>query len=165
MLLRTYLGLCLLRANPQDLPASSAVTLAAVVAYALMDVFGVLDIIPPASALLAAAVDTLLLVAATQLALRLRGFENRFSQTLAALAGSGALLSFAAWVVAALAGAALPPDWIWVSFLVWYTVIVSHVLRQALALPLAAAAAASLLYVMLSLAVTGLFIHPAPSEP
>ena len=165
MLLKTYLGLCLLRANPQDLPGSSALALASLAAYGVMDVVGVLDIIPPASALMAAAVDTLMLVAATHLALRWRRFENRFSQTLAALAGCGALLSLAAWVVARLAAGSISPDWIWVPFLVWYTVVFGHVLRHALSIPMAAGIAASFLYLMLSMSVTGLFIHPVSMEP
>lgn len=165
MLLKTYLRLCLLRANPQDLPGSSTLALSALAAYAAMDVVGVLDIIPPASALLAAAVDTLMLVAVTQLALRWRRFENRFSQTLAALAGSGALLSLAAWIVAELAAGSISPDWIWVPFLVWYTVVFGHVLRHALSIPMAAGIAAGFLYLMLSMSVTGLFIHPASMEP
>jgi hypothetical protein len=165
MLLKTYLGLCLLRANPQDLPGSGVLVLSSLAAYAAMDVVGVLDIIPPAAALLAAAVDTLMLVAVTHLALRLRRFENRFSQTLAALAGSGALLSLAAWGVAGLAGAAIPPDWIWVPFLVWYTVVFGHVLRHALSIPMMAGIAASFLYLLLAMGVTGLFIHPVSLEP
>ena len=158
MLLKTYLRLCLLRANPQDLPGSGVLVLSSLAAYAAMDVVGVLDIIPPASALMAAAVDTLMLVAVTHLALRWRRFENRFSQTLAALAGCGALLSLAAWVVAAMAGRTISPEWIWAPFLVWYTVVFGHVLRHALSIPMAAGIAASFLYLMLSMSVTGLFV-------
>ena len=162
---RTFLGLCLLRANPQDLPESGALVLSSLAAYAVMDVVGVLDVMPLASAMLAAAVDTLMLVAVTHLALRWRRFENRYSQTLAALAGCGALLSLAAWVVAGLAAGSIAPDWIWVPFLVWYTVVFGHVLRHALSIPMAAGIAASFLYLMLSMSVTGLFIHPASMEP
>jgi len=165
MLLKTYLRLCLLRANPQDLPGSGVLVLSSLAAYAAMDVVGVLDIISPASALMAAAVDTLILVAVTHLALRWRRFENRFSQTLAALAGCGALLSLAAWVVAAMAGRTISPEWIWAPFLVWYTVVFGHVLRHALSIPMAAGIAASFLYLMVSMSVTGLFIHPVSMEP
>ena len=165
MLLKTYLRLCLLRANPQDLPGSGVLVLSSLAAYAAMDVVGVLDIISPASALMAAAVDTLILVAVTHLALRWRRFENRFSQTLAALAGCGALLSLAAWVVAAMAGRTISPEWIWAPFLVWYTVVFGHVLRHALSIPMAAGIAAGFLYLMLSMSVTGLFIHPVSMEP
>ena len=165
MLLKTYLRLCLLRANPQDLPGSGALALSALAAYGAVDVVGVLDIVPPVSALTAAAVDTLMLVVATHLALRWRRFGNRFIQTLAALAGCGALLSFAAWAIASLAAGSISPDWVWAPFLVWYTVVFGHVLRQALAIPMAAGIAVSFVYLMLSLSVTGLFIHPVSMEP
>ena len=165
MLLKTYLDLCLLRANPQDLPGRNALALAALAAYGLMDVVGVLDIVAPASALMAAAVDTLMLVAATYLALRWRRLENRISQTLAALAGCGAILSLLVWAVASLAGEAIPSEWIWVPYLVWYTVVFGHVLRHALSIPMLAGIAASFTYLMLSLIVIKLFIHPISMEP
>jgi len=165
MFLKTYLELCLLRADPQDLPGSNALAIASLVAYGLMDVVGVLDIAAPASALTAAVLDTLMLVAATHLALRWRRLENRFSQTLAALAGCGTVLSLVVWAVASLAGETIPPEWIWVPYLVWYTVVFGHVLRHALSIPMLAGIAASFTYLMLSLIVIKLFIHPISIEP
>ncbi|HYA36787.1 MAG TPA: hypothetical protein VEI74_00720 [Candidatus Methylomirabilis sp.] len=165
MFLKTYLDLCLLRANPQDLPGSNALPVAALAAYGLVDVVGVLDIVAPASALMAAVADTLMLVAATHLALRWRRLENRFSQTLAALAGCGAILSLVVWAVANLAGKTIPPEWIWVPYLVWYTLVFGHVLRHALSIPMLAGIAAGILYLMLSLIVIRLFIHPISMEP
>ena len=96
MFLKIFLDICLLRANPQDLPDSDTLMLAALAAYGLADVIGVLDIVSVGGAVLAAAVDTLLLVAATHLALRWRHLENRVPQTLSALAGCGALISLLA---------------------------------------------------------------------
>lgn len=162
MLLKTFLGIGLLRANPQDLPASNALMLAALAAYGLADVIGVLDTLAPASAVLAAAVDTLMLVAATHLALRWRHVENRIPQTLAALAGCGAILSLLAWGLAGLTQGMLAPQWVWAPFLVWYTLVFGHVLRHALSISLAAGVAVSLLYLILSMGVTGLFVSPAP---
>jgi len=161
MPLKIFLGICLLRANPQDLPTSNRLMLAALIAYGLADIIGVLDMLPPGSAALAAAVDTLLLIAATHLALRWRDAENRFPQTLSALAGCGALLSLLAWAAAGLTREWLPPPWVWVPFLLWYTLVFGHVLRNALSLALPAGVALSLLYIILSMGVTGLFVNPA----
>lgn len=161
MPLKTFLDICLLRANPQDLPASDSVMLAALAAYALADVIGVLDIVSMGSAALAATVDTLLLVAATHLALRWRHLENRLAQSLSALAGGGALLSLLAWGIAALTRTWFPGDWVWAVFMIWYTLVFGHILRHALSIPLAAGVAASLLYLILSISITGLFINPA----
>ena len=162
MPLKIYLGICLLRANPQDLPTSNRLMLAALIAYGLADVIGVLDILSLASAVMAAAVDTLLLIVATHVALRWRNAENRFPQTLSALAGCGALLSLLAWAAAGLTREWLPPPWVWAPFLLWYTLVFGHILRNALSLALPVGVAVSLLYIILSMGVTGLFVNPAP---
>ncbi len=158
MPLKILLEICLLRAAPQDLPSSRVGMAGALAAYAMADAITVIDMFTLENALLAAAVDTLLLAAATQLALQWRHFENRATQTLTALAGSGALLSMLAWTGAVLVRGALPPEWIWAAFLVWYTLVFGHVLRHALSLSFAVGVGASILYLILSMGVTGLFI-------
>jgi hypothetical protein len=162
MPLKIFLGICLLRANPQDLPTSNRLMLAALVAYGLADVIGVLDMLSLDSAVLAAAVDTLLLIVATHVALRWRNAVIRFPQTLSALAGCGALLSLLAWAAAGLTREWLPPPWVWAPFLLWYTLVFGHILRHALSLAMPAGVAVSLLYIILSMGVTGLFVNPAP---
>lgn len=162
MFLKKFPAICLLRGNPQDLPTSNLLLVSALITYGLADVVGVLDTLPAARALLAAAVDTLLLVAATQLALSWRHLENRLPQTLSALAGCGALLSLLAWAIAGLTRAWLPPSWVWGPFLLWYTLVFGHVLRHALSISMTAGVVASLLYLILSMGVTGLFVNSAP---
>lgn len=162
MLLPTFLGICLLRAKPQDLPTSNRLMLVALAAYGLTDILGVLDIVSIEGAAQAAAVDMLLLVAVTQLALRWRNLESRFPQTLSALAGCGALLAFLAWAAAGLTREWIAPQWVWAPFLLWYTLVFGHVLRHALSMALAAGVAASLLYLILSMGVAGLFMNPTP---
>ena len=53
MLLKIFFDICLLRANPQDLPDSDTLVLAALAAYGLADVIGVLDIASVGGAVLA----------------------------------------------------------------------------------------------------------------
>lgn len=163
MLLKTLIGICLLRASPQDLPASRAGMLVALMVYAAVGVLGVVDVLTFENAILATAVDTLLLAAVTHLVLQWRRLENRVTQTLTALAGCGALLSLLAWGAAGLAREAFQPEWIWAAFLVWYTLVFGHVLRHALSITLATGVAASLLYLILSISVTGLFMNPVPT--
>ncbi len=176
MPLKILIAICLLRASPQDLPASRAGVLGALAAYAAAGVIGVFDVLTLENALAAAAVDTLLLAAATHLVLQWRQLENRVTQTLTALAGCGALLSLLAWGAAGLTREAFQPEgvlgsvtapslahsWVWAAFLVWYTLVFGHVLRHALSITLAAGVAASLLYLILSMGVTGLFVSPTP---
>ncbi|MEK7207021.1 MAG: hypothetical protein AAB134_03975, partial [Pseudomonadota bacterium] len=113
MLWKIFLDLCLLRAGPQDLPTSTPLTALVVGAYWLTDVIGVLDTLSWGSAVMAAVTDTLLLVAATTMALRLRQLENRLPQTLSALAGTGAVLSALAWMATSLSRGTIPPEWVW----------------------------------------------------
>ncbi|MHB8534351.1 MAG: hypothetical protein ACYDBW_02780 [Sulfuricaulis sp.] len=160
MPLKIILNISLLRAKPQDLPASGSVMLAALAAYALADVLGVLDLVSPGGAALAAAVDTLLLLAATHLALRWRHMENRAPQTLSALAGCGALISLLAWAAAGLVPARPAAAWVWLPFLFWYTLVFGHILRHALSISRVAGVTVSILYLVLSMGVTGLFIQP-----
>lgn len=163
MPLKILIGICLLRASPQDLPASRAWMLGALVAYAAAGVLGVLDVLTFENAILVAAVDTLLLVAVTHLVLQWRRRENRLTQTLTALAGCGALLSLLAWGAAGLAREAFQPEWVWAAFLVWYTLVFGHIWRHALSITLAAGVAASLFYLIFSIGVTGLFMNPVPA--
>lgn len=160
MPLKILIDICLLRAAPQNLPASHGGMLVALVAYAAAGVPGVLDVLTFENAILATAVDTLLLAAVTHLVLQWRRLENRLTQTLTALAGCGALLSLLAWGAAGLAREAFQPEWVWAVFLVWYTLVFGHILRHALSIALAAGVAASLLYLFFSIGVTGLFMNP-----
>jgi len=163
MPLKRLIDICLLRAAPQDLPVSRNAMLGSLAAYAAAGVVGVLDVLTLENAIVAAAVDTLLLAAVTHLVLQWRRLENRLTQTLSALAGCGALLSLLAWGAAGLVREAFQPEWIWAVFLVWYTLVFGHILRHALSITLAAGIAASLLYVVFSIGVTGLFMNPVPA--
>lgn len=163
MPLKILIDICLLRAAPQDLRVSRGGMLGALAAYAAAGVVGVLDVLAFENAIVAAVVDTLLLAAVTHLVLQWRRLENRLTQTLTALAGCGALLSLLAWGAAGLVREAFQPEWIWAIFLVWYTLVFGHILRHALSITLAASIAASLLYLIFSIGVTGLFMSPVPA--
>jgi hypothetical protein len=163
MPLKIFVDICLLRAAPQDLPVSRGAMLGALAAYAAAGVLGVLDVLAFENAVAAAVVDTLLLAAVTRLVLQWRRLENRLAQTLTALAGCGALLSLLAWGAAGLVREAFRPEWVWAVFLVWYTLVFGHILRHALSITLAAGIAASLLYLVFSIGVTGAFMNPVPA--
>lgn len=165
MPLRIFLDLCLLRADPQDLPASNRLLAAALVVHLLVNVLSGFDSASPENALLAGAMDTLLLVALTHTGLMLRGVGARTRQTLTALAGCGALLSFAAWGAVTLAETVTAHAWVaWLPFLFWFLAVYGHILRNALNVSLGVALALSAGYVLLSLAVTGPFLLP-PEPP
>ncbi|OGI37069.1 MAG: hypothetical protein A2V91_05700 [Candidatus Muproteobacteria bacterium RBG_16_64_10] len=163
---RIFLDLCLLRANPQDLPVSNRLLAAALAAHLLANVLSGLDSASPENALLAGAMDTLLLVALTHTGLMLRGVGARTRQTLTALAACGALLTFAAWGAVTLAETVTAHAWVaWLPFLFWFLAVYGHILRNALNVSLGVALALSAGYVLLSLAVTGPFLLPELPSP
>ena len=156
---KIFLDLCLLRANPQDLPTSNRLLAAALVGHLLANVLTGLDGASLENALLAGVMDTLLLVALTHTGLMLRGVGARTRQTLTALAGCGALLAVLAWAVVTAAEAVTAHAWVaWLPFLFWFLAVYGHILRNALNVSLGVGLALAIGYVLLSLLVTGPFL-------
>lgn len=158
---KTFLDLCLLRANPQDLPTSNVLLGAALAAHLGANVLTGLDGASPGNALVAGAMDTLLLVALTHTGLMLRNLKERTRQTLTALGGAGALLAVAAWVVVTAAETVTPHAWVvWLPFLFWFLAVYGHILRHAFNVTLGLGLLLATGYVLLSLVVTGPFLLP-----
>ncbi len=166
MVFATLLNICLLRANPQDLPASNALVGLALAAHFLANVLTGFDEAGLQNALTAGVMDTLLLVALTHTGLMLRNLRERTRQTLAALAGAGALLAVAAWAVVTLTGLVTGQAWIvWLPFLFWFLAVYGHILRHAFNVTLGIGLLLATGYVLLSLMVTGPFLlAEAPAE-
>ena len=154
-----FARLLALRANPQDLPADPRVLGLALAAHVVADVLTLLGSVTLSQALVAAVLDTVLLVALAHTALLLRGFGARALQTLTALAGTGAAMALLHWL---LSGAipAESPLVLGLPFLVWFVVVYAHILRHALSISIAAAFGASLLYLVVSLGIGGTVLPP-----
>ncbi len=167
MVFATLFQICLLRANPQDLPTSNLIVGLALAAHFLANVLTGLDGANPQNALIAGAMDTLLLVALTHTGLMLRRLRERTRQTLTALAGCGALLAVFAWAVVTAAEAVTAHAWVvWVPFLFWFLAVYGHILRQAFNVTLGVGLLLATGYVLLSLLVTGPFLlADVPVEP
>lgn len=153
--LMTFINLCLLRANPQDLPAAPALTVMALLAYTLVSVGLSFTDLGLGRAVLWAVLDTGVLAILTHSALLLRRFPERFYQTLTALMGSGALLGLLAWPIIALQNVTAQ-----IIMLVWSLAVVAHILRHALSVPLALGILASLGYFMVELLLSLAFMAP-----
>lgn len=159
MVLATLLNICLLRANPQDLPTSNALLGLALAAHFLANVLTGLDETNLENALIAGAMDTLLLVALTHTGLMLRNLRERTRQTLTALAGAGALLAVFAWAVVTAAETITQHAWVvWLPFLFWFLAVYGHILRHAFNVTLGMGLLLATGYVLLSLMVTGPFL-------
>lgn len=156
-LLKIFANLCLLRANPQDLPVAPLLTAATLVAYTLAGLGLSLSDLGFARALLWAVLDTLVVVLLTHGALLLRHFPERLHQTLTALLGSGALLGLAAWPFIGIQNSVLQ-----FALLLWNLAVVAHILRHALSVPLGLGIIISFGYLLVELTVSAA-LAPATS--
>lgn len=159
-MLRLLIDLLRLRANPQDLPYSRGLLAFALAGHVVADILGAIDGFPFERALLAALIDTTLLVAAAHTLLLARNLGSRAVQTLTALAATGALIGMVAWAVTGLVPPVVPAWAAWLPFLIWYLMVFAHVLRNALGISFPAALGLAVLYFVLSSGVSGAFLAP-----
>lgn len=170
---KPFLEICLLRLAPQDLPASPMLLGLAVAAHAGLGALVAAVYYPPFTAVAVSVTGTVLLGLLAYLLLLVRGHLERFSQTYAAFAGTGAVLEAIALPLAAIlegneppgsgppsaAGALLTIPWL--ALLVWSWVVSGHILRHALAVHLTAGIGISMAFFWLSaVVVRQLFGHP-----
>lgn len=167
-LIKAFWDMCLLRRAPQDVPRSQIITGGALLAYAILSFCGVLLRLPPESALLFALIDVGLLVAFTLGALWIRFLSNRWQQTLAAMAGTGAVLEAVAlpvfyWQtqVANSQLEALPVFVLWL-LMIWNLAVIANIMRHSLNVPMLISGVFSLLYIYLSLRVLGTIFFMEP---
>lgn len=167
--LKILLDICLLRGQPQDLPASKNLV-AVTAALSIAGHFALDQLHQDAFARLAfAAAQTALLGAAVWVLLKLRGYPERWLQTAAALFTANIVADVITWLVAANAlgpDAGEPEPWLTTLVLaiaIWFIAIMAQVLRHALAIPLALAVLASLGCALASgLALMALFPEVIP---
>ncbi|MBI3571266.1 MAG: hypothetical protein HY082_09200 [Gammaproteobacteria bacterium] len=161
MPIKIFFNLCLLRANPQDLPSSNRLLGVALVAHLAANLLAGLGETGLENALIAGAMDTLLLVALTHTGLMMRDLRQRTRQTLIALAGSGALFTILAWAAVAAAEMVTVTAQAWVvslPFLFWFLAVYGHILRHAFNTSVGFGLLLATGYVLLSLLVTGPFL-------
>lgn len=159
--------ICLLRANPQDLPTSNAFLGVALAAHFLANVLAGFDEAGFQNALTAGIMDTLLLVALTHTGLMLRNLRERTRQTLTALAGCGTLFTVVTWVAVASLDTVAEKAWIvGLPLLFWFLAVYGHILRHAFNVTLGVGLLLATGYVLLSFLVTGPFLFAeTPTEP
>ena len=159
-LLDLFLDICLLRKGPQDVPASPILLKWTLAAYGLASLLVQVVSVSPLTALFQAFLDLGLLVGLTYIVLQMVGFPARFTQTLTALAGTGALFGFAIlpvtiWMNQDLGGGtpAGVPALLFLGWLIWSLAVVAHVLRHALSTSVAMAVLYTLGYLVISVVV------------
>ncbi|MGB5540967.1 MAG: hypothetical protein WBO37_12815 [Gammaproteobacteria bacterium] len=152
-LIRFWFGLCLLRAAPQDIPASRPVLVVSVGCYALVSMLLAGLSSGLHVGIRVALLELALLVMFTAGLLYLFNRPARIHQTLAAQTGSGSLLGLPTLLLVMLAGSAPAtplPSIAWLLLLLWNLLVNAHIIRHALSSSLAIGAGVSVLYILAS---------------
>jgi len=170
-LLNVFLDICLLRAGPQALPASSFLLSVTALMGLLTGTIVIVDALGNVfTAFMAQLLDLLLLAMLLLTLLRLRGLESRFLQTATALFGCGALINLVTLPLPLLtpeegAGqqAAGPAFLLYLVLIIWALVVVGHIFRHALEIHLVRGILIAVGYFFaVNLAVEILFLPEAP---
>ncbi len=154
-LINYFFDLCLLRVNPQDLPASQALLSITFICNVLVGLLLIGDVRPhPIAALFESFLGATLLLGTLWLMLSLRKMRGRFTQSATALMGSGLLLSLIALPLLVLAdNSQNEPNLAGVLLLLlvmWSLIVLGHIVRHTFTLPLSSAIGVSLLYTIFS---------------
>ncbi|MGW8248107.1 MAG: hypothetical protein ACWGOV_08340 [Acidiferrobacterales bacterium] len=149
-LLNLFLRMWVLRANPQDLPASRTLAYALVALYVFVSIASMFGQLGIPRALAAAVIDTTLLIAPVVALLAISGFPERSYQTVSAILGASIALVVALVFLGAFISSQHSLQVIQLLALAWYVLIFGHVLRQAVALPVLLGATFAFIYVMVS---------------
>ena len=159
-LIRTWFGICLLRTQPQDLPASRFLLGLSLACYALVSLLVSVRSYGMAGAIQVAILDIGLLTAFVLCLLYLQSKTARINQTLSALAGCGSLLGIFALPLVLLVQPGQLPDQIpvvlslfWLLLFVWNLLVMAHIMRHALSSSFATGLAFSVLYMLVTMQV------------
>jgi hypothetical protein len=157
-LLTMFVDLCRMRVKPEDLPHSHFLMLLCIGCYFLLGFatsvleqgFGL--------AILAAGADTGLMVTLAYLGLQMRGFSARAVQTITALTGTGALFEFVGWPMVIFLqqleeGQSSSLSLVLFALIIWNIMVIGHILRHALNVPMWVGTSIALIYIYITLRV------------
>jgi hypothetical protein len=154
---KLYVDMCLLRAGPQDLPATQSVLTLSLLAYTATSIVLSVTTQSFGSAVVYGLADTLTLSALTYTLLMVRRLPQRLTQTLSALAGTGVVIGLFALPLVLIQNV---PPLLLLLITVWSLTVIGHILRHALNVSLPMGILASMGYLLTSLALASLL---APS--
>ena len=169
---KVLVNIILRRLGPEDLPDSSFLLGFSLAVYLVLQVFLALILFGPSVILIKTlALDIALLTFCLWALLRLTGFQPRFRQTLTALLGTSALLSFLSapfslwrqYSINIEADPALPSTVVF-AIMLWSLVIDGHILSRALSKPFGIGLIASVVYFFLHALVLSQLLRPGISS-
>lgn len=158
-----FIDLCLFKASPSDVPASQALLKITLLIYLILGIaINQLDSDLNTSLFVSLA-DVLVLMIATGVMLKLRGYQSRYTQTLTALAGAGsciALIGFPIiWWFYQIEPEQQPTSYamlLMVALMFWSLMVTAHIFRQSLEIKAGTAVVLTVIYTVITLLVTGL---------
>jgi len=160
VIVQPFVQICLLRQGPQDLPTSGILLAITLSAYTLLTALLSNVSMSAANAVVWGLITTVLMVAFTVILLSVQRRPARLVQTLAALAGTGALLTLIALPVFGwLHGADLKAGegalaWLIVVVLtLWSLAVTGHILRHALSVPYFVGLVLAVVFYLISVSV------------
>jgi hypothetical protein len=154
---KLYVDICLLRAGPQDLPATQSALTLSLLAYTATSIVLSVTTQSFGSAVVYGLADTLTLAVLTYTLLMVRRLPQRLTQTLSALAGTGVVIGLFALPLVLIQNV---PPLLLLLITVWSLTVIGHILRHALNVSLPMGILASMGYLLASLALASLL---APS--
>jgi hypothetical protein len=170
-LIQPFVKICLLNANPQDLPISAMLLGLTLGAYLLITMFMIMPVGGLSLSLQEAILESALLLAYTHVALRLSAHPERYLQTVSALAGTSVIIGILALPLAyslynsALYGHSSAPALIaYVLVYAWLLVVYGHIYRHALSTGLVIGVLVGLGYIILTSVVIDA-VFPSPELP
>ena len=162
-----FIDLCLFRASPSDLPASSSLLKITLFSYFILAVI-VNQLDAETSwkvSVLVSLADVLIIVATASLLLNYRGFKARYTQTITALAGAGCCISIIGFPILwwfyqidpeqQAASIALL---LMVALLLWSLMITAQIFRESLEIKAGTATLITVSYAVFSIVITGLIM-------
>lgn len=165
---RLILDIALLQRGPQALPAASWVTAAALAAYGVVGMVAHRMIAPGMNPIGPVFFDLFLMAGFVMSLLYWRGFPGRAYQTLAALAGTGTLLTLCGLPVIRLLEPGAQGDALasvgailWLALMGWSLLVTAHILRHSLAVSLPAGVLVGMIYMMISIFFYGMLFGTA----
>jgi len=162
--IKFYIELCFLKVAPQDAPGSKNAFYISVFCYFLVGalIIGInQDMI---KGVFLSGVQTALLMFLANLVLWIKKTPERYEQTMSALCASGAIIGLIALPIMSVlnSGNELGVDTdavsfgliIWLSLIVWESIVIAHILKHSMDIPIMAGLAGSFIYMYLSITIT-----------
>jgi hypothetical protein len=163
-LITRFLDICFLKAGPQDLPNSTWLMKFSLVVYFALAVISQLLEYSLSMSLAAAIAELILMMLIVAILLQLRGYSERFNQTVTAMAGTGTIISLIALPLVNLASGISPDQMTFtdnvimvliMTVLLWSLMVTAHIFRNALEIKAGLAVALTVVYTIALMLVVG----------